>query len=200
MLDPLDTRAVEVNPVPIRAAVAVTFDRGDRTPASILWSGVLEWTDPGRMNQWGFPTRVLRIQCSLMRGSNGPFLSMPHISRLQGGVLEPLLDPKGNRRRYVEIGDVFQTTGTAAVMDSLRGGSSGPTRMPTAYDAREAQRQTSLESGGADDGSNPGYDIPVRPAPVEEQPLMEYGDLRSAAREVFPGGGDGGTEFDDMAF
>lgn len=124
----------------LRARVANTFKRGERTPDRVKWNGIVVWEDPDKPNEKGFPSLILRVQCQLIEGSNGPFLSMPNIQRLDRatGQLRAVQDAHGNWLRYITLGKAFMDSGVAAVLEELK--------KPTMSDL-DAARQAAREAG-----------------------------------------------------
>jgi hypothetical protein len=62
--------------------IVTTFPRGDKTPASILWEGVVEVQNPDKVVPegqpgGGYPERVVKGQMKLVRGKNGTFIGTP---------------------------------------------------------------------------------------------------------------------------
>ena len=62
--------------------IVTVFPRGDRTPDSILWEGVIEVQNPDKIVPEGqpgagYPERVIKGQVKLVRGANGPFVGTP---------------------------------------------------------------------------------------------------------------------------
>ena len=57
--------------------IVTTFPRGDRTPASILWEGVVEVINPEKQNDKGYPERVIKGQVKVVKGQNGLFIGTP---------------------------------------------------------------------------------------------------------------------------
>ena len=62
--------------------IVTSFPRGDRTPDSILWEGVIEVQNPDKIVPEGqpgagYPERVLKGQVKLVNGGNGPFVGTP---------------------------------------------------------------------------------------------------------------------------
>lgn len=127
----------------VKARVSVTFPRGARTPENILWSGVVEWVNPEKVNERGNPERILRVQCSMVRGKNGLFLSMPYVQRYDAdaGRMVAVKNKSGYYVNYVDLGPGFAKSGLAAVEEEL----AKPTRESMAA-RREAERQTEAEA------------------------------------------------------
>ena len=61
----------------LQARIVTSFNLGERTPASILWEGVVEVVNPDRETDKGYPERVLKGQMKLVRGQNGNFIGTP---------------------------------------------------------------------------------------------------------------------------
>ena len=62
--------------------IVTSFPRGERTPDSILWEGVVEVQNPDKIVPEGqpgagYPERVLKGQVKLVNGGNGPFVGTP---------------------------------------------------------------------------------------------------------------------------
>lgn len=57
--------------------IVTTFPRGDRTPASIEWEGVIEVVNPDKMSEKGYPERVIKGQVKVVNGQNGRFIGTP---------------------------------------------------------------------------------------------------------------------------
>ena len=99
----------------LECAVRLSFRPGDRTPESVKWEGILEWSDPARPSPNGH-TRVLRLQCGMRMGPNGFFLTMPYVRKVENGRIVAARGNDGKYRNYADVGWEFQQTGVEAVM------------------------------------------------------------------------------------
>lgn len=159
-------------------SVLYTFQPGSRTPPEVKWEGILEWKDEQDPSPSGH-TRVLKLQCGLRVGQNGPFLTMPYVRKQDPttGRTVAARGADGKYRNYADVGWRFQQTGVDAV-------------------------RAHIQSGGfASVGVSPTANQWDQPAPQPRQPInatppqeripgtvtQAEGDALLAAQQAFPG-------------
>lgn len=182
----------------LRARVVSSRPVNRNRPDFILWEGTLIFEDPAKPDERGNPSMLLKVETTLRAWSGGSFLAMPQAkeayiapdgtARLRDRVWrkngEPVLNAKGKQQYtpLVTISRALNEMGTAAVLaflaspaaadipDYSHGAPSGPTRVPSPGDLREAAQQTFAEMGGLDEA-------PMPEPKGEEQPTDEFDDL-----------------------